>query len=170
MTDKSPSVNSAGALATATVPAPPASGVAALMASPSMSPLAPVLKEYRTSVAAGVSGFFGVLVGYPFDNMKTRMQTHYYASMSDCIRKTAKSEGIGGFYRGVVPPLFTVSLLKSLTFSIYERSKKFLVRVRAPIIACPLLFAILHHRPGRMRSSTLIRHQTYHTQRTWVPA
>jgi hypothetical protein len=41
--------------------------------------------------------------GHPFDTTKTRLQTSphgFYNGTIDCVKKTLKSEGIGGFYSG----------------------------------------------------------------------
>ncbi|KAI8596739.1 mitochondrial carrier domain-containing protein [Dissophora ornata] len=59
-----------------------------------------------------------------FDSVKTRMQTHSYNSIMDCVRKTYAEERLGGFFRGMIPPLITVSIIKSISFSVYEGSKQ----------------------------------------------
>ena len=51
-------------------------------------------------------GIAGCLVGHPFDTLKVRLQTQsvhnpVYNGLLDCILKTLKWEGIGGFYKGV---------------------------------------------------------------------
>ncbi|KAF9929788.1 hypothetical protein FBU30_001224 [Linnemannia zychae] len=42
----------------------------------------------------------------------------------DCVRKTYAEERLGGFFRGMVPPLITVSIIKSISFSVYEGTKQ----------------------------------------------
>ncbi|KAF8958209.1 hypothetical protein BGZ46_002016, partial [Entomortierella lignicola] len=42
----------------------------------------------------------------------------------DCVRKTYAEERLGGFFRGMIPPLITVSIIKSIAFSVYEKSKQ----------------------------------------------
>lgn len=37
---------------------------------------------------------------FQFDSVKTRMQTHSYNSIMDCVRKTYAEERLGGFFRG----------------------------------------------------------------------
>lgn len=44
-----------------------------------------------------------------------------------CVRTTYAEEGARGFFRGMIPPLITVSIIKSVSFSIYEGSKKNLI-------------------------------------------
>ncbi|KAF9404134.1 hypothetical protein BGZ94_004345 [Podila epigama] len=41
----------------------------------------------------------------------------------DCVRKTYAEERLGGFFRGMIPPLVTVSIIKSISFSVYEGTK-----------------------------------------------
>ncbi|KAL0088884.1 mitochondrial carrier domain-containing protein [Phycomyces blakesleeanus] len=84
-----------------------------------------VLWANRTIIAASSAAVVGVLAGYPFDSVKTRMQTQPYDSISACVRHTYKEEGIRGFFRGIVPPLITVSIIKSVSFSVYEKTKRY---------------------------------------------
>ncbi|KAG0366383.1 hypothetical protein BGZ54_005413 [Gamsiella multidivaricata] len=78
----------------------------------------------ETVLAASSAAVCSVLSGFPFDSVKTRMQTHSYNSIMDCVRKTYAEEGMGGFFRGMIPPLITVSIIKSISFSVYEGSKR----------------------------------------------
>ncbi|KAG0207340.1 hypothetical protein BGX28_001390 [Mortierella sp. GBA30] len=52
------------------------------------------------------------------------MQTHSYNSIMDCVKRTYAEERLGGFFRGMIPPLITVSIIKSISFSVYEGSKQ----------------------------------------------
>lgn len=45
----------------------------------------------------------------------------------DCVKITYAEEGARGFFRGMIPPLVTVSIIKSVSFSIYEGTKKSLI-------------------------------------------
>lgn len=52
---------------------------------------------------------------HPLDVVKTRLQLqksggnpadpHYYTSVFDCLRKTARHEGLTALYKGVIPPV-----------------------------------------------------------------
>ncbi|KAI7861738.1 mitochondrial carrier domain-containing protein [Spinellus fusiger] len=83
-----------------------------------------VLREHRTVTAASSAAMVSVLAGFPFDSIKTRMQTHHYSSVLSCLKITFQEEGARGFFRGMIPPLITVSIIKSASFSIYETSKR----------------------------------------------
>ncbi|CAO3681331.1 unnamed protein product [Rhizopus microsporus] len=85
-------------------------------------------KAYRTVIAASSAAVISVLAGFPFDSIKTRMQTHHYNSIMSCVRMTYAEEGARGFFRGMIPPLITVSIIKSASFSIYEGTKKSLIQ------------------------------------------
>ena len=59
-----------------------------------------LLIEYLAGVAGGI---VVVLVGHPFDTTKTRLQTSpygFYSGTIDCVKKTWRREGVGGFYSG----------------------------------------------------------------------
>ncbi|KAJ2848381.1 hypothetical protein IWW36_003334 [Coemansia brasiliensis] len=85
-----------------------------------------ILYENRTLASAITAAVTGMLVGYPFDSLKTRMQTHHYSSLLACARKSIADEGIYGLYRGLLPPLLTASAAKSLSFSVFEQMKQWL--------------------------------------------
>ncbi|KAI8877501.1 mitochondrial carrier [Backusella circina FSU 941] len=82
-----------------------------------------LLQANRTIVAASSAAVTSVLAGFPFDSIKTRMQTHHFDSIMSCVRATYAEEGARGFFRGMIPPLVTVSIIKSVSFSIYENTK-----------------------------------------------
>ncbi|ORZ17204.1 mitochondrial carrier domain-containing protein [Absidia repens] len=84
-----------------------------------------LLQVNRTVVAASCAATSSVLSGFPFDSVKTRMQTHSYDSILSCVKVTYKEEGARGFFRGILPPLVTVSMIKSVSFTVYEKSKSF---------------------------------------------
>lgn len=56
-------------------------------------------------INGGIAGLIGVTCVFPIDLAKTRLQNQQngqrmYASMSDCLIKTIRSEGYFGMYRG----------------------------------------------------------------------
>jgi len=56
--------------------------------------------------AGGLAGCLSWLVTYPIDVVKTRYQAdNSYTGMLDCLRKTLKTEGHMGFWRGLAPTL-----------------------------------------------------------------
>ncbi|KAI9018601.1 mitochondrial carrier domain-containing protein [Phycomyces nitens] len=91
--------------------------------SPGTQKLMSFLQANRTIVAASSAAITSVTAGFPFDSLKTRMQTHHYNSILSCLKITFAEEGARGFFRGMIPPLVTVSIIKSVSFSIYENTK-----------------------------------------------
>jgi hypothetical protein len=99
------------------------------------------LKRYRTEVAASTSSvlstFFAVRVRFPLwidrtktndyqfplDSVKTRMQTYKYDNFTDCVKHTYQTEKFRGFFRGVTAPMASVTLVRTISFSVYQRSK-----------------------------------------------
>ncbi|EPE27332.1 Mitochondrial carrier [Glarea lozoyensis ATCC 20868] len=81
------------------------------------------IKRYRTEVAASVSSIFSTFGAFPLDSMKTRMQTYKYNSFADCVRHTYQTERLRGFFRGVLAPMASVTLVRTISFSVYQRSK-----------------------------------------------
>ncbi|KAJ4986467.1 mitochondrial carrier protein [Stagonosporopsis vannaccii] len=80
-------------------------------------------KRYRTEVAASSSSLLSTVVAYPLDSVKTRLQAYKFNSFSDCVRHTYQTEGLHGFWRGVWSPLASITLVRTVSFSIYQRSK-----------------------------------------------
>ncbi|KAF5875008.1 putative mitochondrial carrier protein [Botrytis fragariae] len=81
------------------------------------------LKQYRTEVAASVSSICSTFCAFPLDSVKTRMQTYKYNNFTDCVRRTYQTEKLRGFFRGVAAPLASVTLVRTISFSVYQRSK-----------------------------------------------
>ncbi|KAH7407575.1 mitochondrial carrier domain-containing protein [Cadophora sp. MPI-SDFR-AT-0126] len=81
------------------------------------------VKRYRTEVAASMSSILSTFVAFPLDSVKTRMQTYKYDSFTDCVRHTYKTERYRGFFRGVTAPMASVTLVRTISFSVYQRSK-----------------------------------------------
>ncbi|KAI9141259.1 mitochondrial carrier domain-containing protein [Paraphysoderma sedebokerense] len=83
-----------------------------------------LLHNNRTVIAASCAAVVGVIAGFPFDSVKTRMQAFNYPSLNDCIKSTYRAEGLQGFFRGMLPPLISVSFVKSASFSVYVGTKE----------------------------------------------
>jgi len=73
------------------------------------------------------AGILGTIVGYPLDLIKTRLQTGSTKSTSSGQQHSilsvgkgiVRSEGIGALYKGVGPPLISLSILNTTTFIQY---------------------------------------------------
>lgn len=68
-----------------------------------------------------------VCVMIPMDTVKTRLVTQLnypdmvpYKGINDCFRRVLKEEGIGAFYRGLVPRLLSVVPMIGIQFGVYE--------------------------------------------------
>jgi hypothetical protein len=82
-----------------------------------------LIKRYRVEVAASASSVLSTLTTFPLDSVKTRMQTYRYAGFLDCVRHTYHNEHLRGFFRGVTAPMASITLVRTVSFSIYQRSK-----------------------------------------------
>ncbi|KAI1330550.1 mitochondrial carrier protein [Xylariaceae sp. FL0255] len=81
------------------------------------------IKRYRTEVSASSASVLSTVTAFPLDSVKTRMQTYPYNGALHCVKSTYQSEGIRGFFRGVLAPLASVTLVRTISFSIYQKSK-----------------------------------------------
>lgn len=84
------------------------------------------LLPYKSTILAYSTSFISTTIGFPFDTVKTRMQTYKrFSSYSDCVRSTLKYEGVRGFFRGIMAPLVSTSFLRSLSVTIFTTSKPY---------------------------------------------
>ncbi|KND94035.1 putative mitochondrial carrier C29A3.11c [Tolypocladium ophioglossoides CBS 100239] len=79
--------------------------------------------RYRTEIAASPSSVFSTLAAFPLDSVKTRMQTYQYRGFLDCVKHTYHTEKLAGFFRGVTAPMASITLVRTVSFSIYQRAK-----------------------------------------------
>ncbi|KAI0284382.1 mitochondrial carrier [Russula aff. rugulosa BPL654] len=78
-----------------------------------------------------VSGSVGATMVYPLNLVRTRLQAsgssghpERYTGIKDVIRKTYVRDGWRGFYRGLVPTLAKVIPSVSISYMVYEQSKR----------------------------------------------
>lgn len=81
-------------------------------------------REAVLGLAGGVLfGLVSPLIGHPFDTLKTRMQAekaYRYTGIFETAKRVYLKDGlIGGFYRGLVPPLIGSIGFRSIQFSAY---------------------------------------------------
>lgn len=77
----------------------------------------------RMCVAGALTGCCSLIVSFPFDLIKARMQADYtrelkYRSTWDCFRKSFREGGLSVFYRGLSPAMLTAAMSDALVLSI----------------------------------------------------
>mmetsp|Transcript_36360 Transcript_36360/g.79290 ORF Transcript_36360/g.79290 Transcript_36360/m.79290 type:complete len:299 (+) Transcript_36360:342-1238(+) len=79
-------------------------------------------------IAGASAGVVGTILGFPLDTLKTRLQTQRTnprLGAATIALKMLRDEGIiRGFYRGVGPPLLSLTMLNTFCFSSYEFFKR----------------------------------------------
>ena len=76
------------------------------------------------TVAGATQASLVTIVGYPFDTVKSRMQTHGYLSSFHCVRSTIQKEGVRALYRGGTMPWLSHLVKRPLQFPISEWMKR----------------------------------------------
>lgn len=61
---------------------------------------------------------------YRLQAQGTLAHPYTYTSAWDAARKTLRADGIGGFYKGLGPTLFKVVPSVSISYAVYEFSKR----------------------------------------------
>uniref|UniRef100_A0A914V8A9 Mitochondrial 2-oxodicarboxylate carrier n=1 Tax=Plectus sambesii TaxID=2011161 RepID=A0A914V8A9_9BILA len=90
------------------------------------------LKEGGRQIGAGgCAGLIEVCLMHPLDLVKTRFQVQRgpddptrYKNLADCFRQIHRSEGIAGFYKGIVPPILAETPKRATKFFTFEQYKK----------------------------------------------
>ncbi len=77
-------------------------------------------------IGLGVGVLYGttsVVVGHPFDTIKTKMQAQVgfeRTNMFKSFMKTLTEQGVRGLYRGAIPPLCGSGIYRSTQFAVFE--------------------------------------------------
>lgn len=71
------------------------------------------------AVAGCAAGVIGTVFGYPFDVMKTRMQTAQ-TSLGATAKSIVQESGVKGFYVGLMSPLVALTILNTMNFTAYN--------------------------------------------------
>lgn len=86
-----------------------------------------------TGLIGATSGAIGATMVYPLNVVRTRLQTQgtvmhsaTYTGIWDVTTKTIQREGYRGLYKGLTPNLLKVAPALSITWVVYENSKKVL--------------------------------------------
>jgi len=79
------------------------------------------LKLREEALAGFSAGVVGTAIGFPFDLVKTRMQTGStnQTSIIKVGRTIVQQEGMLALYKGLWPPLISISILTTITFPQY---------------------------------------------------
>ncbi|PGH11730.1 hypothetical protein AJ80_06991 [Polytolypa hystricis UAMH7299] len=87
--------------------------------------------NFSTAAIGAFSGALSASMVYPLNVLRTRLQaqgtilhTPTYTGIMDVARKTIQSEGVRGLFRGLTPNLLKVVPSVSITYVVYENSKR----------------------------------------------
>jgi solute carrier family 25 folate transporter 32 len=86
------------------------------------------LDTFHYSTFSSLSKVLAVVVTYPFQLIKARLQDQHqnYKSVLDVVVRTYRHERFYGFYKGLIPCLVRVTPAASVTFIVYENMLLFL--------------------------------------------
>lgn len=88
------------------------------------------IPSYKIAAYGGLAGEALWLGSYPFDVVKSKMQTdgfgkdRKYKSAVDCIAKTWRAEGARGFWKGIAPTLLRAMPVSAGTFAVVEMTMR----------------------------------------------
>ncbi|KAI0886544.1 mitochondrial carrier [Annulohypoxylon maeteangense] len=85
---------------------------------------------YKVAFYGGLAGEALWLASYPFDVVKSKMQTDgfgagmKYTTMRDCFAQTWRAEGARGFWKGIAPTLLRAMPVSAGTFAVVEATMR----------------------------------------------
>ncbi|KAI0196997.1 mitochondrial carrier domain-containing protein [Astrocystis sublimbata] len=85
---------------------------------------------WKVALYGGLAGEALWLGSYPFDVIKSKMQTDgfgahmKYKSMRDCFAQTWRAEGMRGFWKGLAPTLLRAMPVSAGTFAVVEATMR----------------------------------------------
>lgn len=79
-------------------------------------------KRYRTEISASTASVISTFTAFPLDFAKSRMQS-YETGFLATVKDAYKMEGVRAFWRGVGPPLISVTVVRTISFSLYQKTK-----------------------------------------------
>ncbi|KAI0381332.1 mitochondrial carrier [Hypomontagnella monticulosa] len=88
------------------------------------------IPSYKVALYGGLAGEALWLASYPFDVVKSKMQTDgfgadmKYRTMRDCFAQTWRAEGMRGFWKGIAPTLLRAMPVSAGTFAVVEATKR----------------------------------------------
>lgn len=86
----------------------------------------PTKVAFQQFCAGGGAGLIEILIMQPLDVVKTRFQLqtagskNAYTSIGNCMSTIYRTEGIGAFYRGIIPPICAESPKRATKFFCFE--------------------------------------------------
>lgn len=86
--------------------------------------------------AGSCAGIASIVVCYPMDIIRTRLQTTSstkFTGAFDAFTKTIKGEGFTGLYKGMASPLAAQALQKSIMFGAYGTAKRWVQKGTEPL-------------------------------------
>jgi len=109
---------------------------------------------YRMDLIPGfLQGLTRVMISYPFDYIRTHIQTQKYETFKDIIKQN-KLIKIRDVYRGCHIPLITVPTDRALQFYIFENLKKSYTTLVSSIATS--LFSMIYSVPSNYLSTLVI--------------
>ncbi|KZO92873.1 mitochondrial carrier [Calocera viscosa TUFC12733] len=98
-----------------------------------LSSFSPELRAWiNESLAGTIGGVAGMVVSYPFDTVRVRLQNpetaHRYGGMVHAFRSIVKEEKVTGLFKGMTSPLLTLAPLNGLVFGAYG----YFLRLQSP--------------------------------------
>src|SRR5688500_4603973 len=101
-------------------------------------------KEGLASLLTGaLYGVTNAVVGHPLDTIKTKMQVtpeFHGKNMIQSMKLLYRTQGLIGFFRGVVPPILGGSLFRATQFGVFEAIYTFLDK--SPFFGNPIQYTM----------------------------
>lgn len=83
------------------------------------------MEAHHTVVCATSASLISTFAGFPLDSLKSRLQsTRKAVSLPTMAADVIRDEGIRGLWRGLPLPLISISIVRTISFTIYSETKR----------------------------------------------
>lgn len=88
------------------------------------------IPSYKVAFYGGLAGEALWLASYPFDVVKSKMQSdgfgesQKFKAMNACFKQTFRTEGLRGFWKGIGPTLLRAMPVSAGTFAVVEMTMR----------------------------------------------
>jgi len=84
------------------------------------------LSPLQILLSGGLAGIVSWIVGYPIDNIKTRVQSGFYEKTNTMtLARIAYRSSLKRTYQGIMPTIYRAAILHSTLFFVYEKALRF---------------------------------------------
>lgn len=104
-----------------------------------------VIAILKTNINEYIEGISSIIVGHPWDTIKTHMQVSYHfqsSTMTNTLITLLNQNKVKGLYKGFQPPIIGAFLFRSMQYGVFEASFTRFQHSPCPVLISAVISAI----------------------------